>query len=148
LLSYQKSVKEQARRVFSWWRKLFPVKAEFSGAPRFGRLKTYSADSGYVFQYSLSSFRRHRGGDQVYEYVFLVSAGRGPAQPLSVLLGTSVLRQWQTQLGRELTASERFAIAKIALKRHLDESEAPNSVGPSVSPGLTEVGEISSFLGL
>ena len=134
--------------MLSWWRKLFPVKTEFSGSPRFGRQKTYSADSGYVYQYSLSSFRHHRGKEPVYEYAFLVDAGRGPALPLSILLKASVLQQWQTELGRELSASERFAIAKIALKRHLDQVETPGSAAGSVSPDLGEVGAISLFLGL
>ena len=134
--------------MISWWRNLFPRKAEFSGTPRFGRQKTYSAESGYVYQYSLTSFRQHRGSQPVYEYVFLVSAGRPPAASLSILLKDSVLRQYQTQLGRELSASERFAIAKIGLKRHLDQSETPSSVARSVSPDVAEVGAISSFLGL
>jgi hypothetical protein len=101
-----------------------------------------------VYQYELSSFRQNRGRDGTYEYVFLVNGGRGRLQPVSILLKTSVIQEWQIQLGRESNASERYAIAKIALKRHLDETETPGAIGSSVSPGVVEVDAISSFLGL
>ena len=119
------------------------------GAPRLGREKTYSADSGYVYQYSLSSFRQHRAaGDFVNEYTFLVSTARNGPKPLPVHLRTTVLDGWERAHGRELSASERFGIAKIALKRAFDEAADPAAVRDPVIPGSAEIEEISQFLGL
>jgi hypothetical protein len=133
----------------SWWQKLFSRKPDYGGAPRLHRQKTYSAESGYVYQYGLTSFRQHRrSGDEVYEYSFIVSSGRVPDAPISVILRRSVLRQWEAQRGRDLTASERYAIAKITLKRHLDTTEKPGDVQTNVSPDLEEVDSISDFLEL
>jgi hypothetical protein len=133
----------------SWWQKLFRRTPDYGGAPRLQRQKTYSAESGYVYQYSLSSFRQHRrSGEKGYEYCFSVSGGRAAESQISVILRNGVLQQWEAQHVRELTASERYALAKIALKRHLDGSETPADVQTNVSPDLAEVDSISTFLGL
>jgi hypothetical protein len=135
--------------VRDWWRRLFPSKSVSSGAPGTGRQKTYSAESGYVYQYVLASFGHHqRGGEEVFEYSFRVSSGRGPAIDLAVLLKSSVLCQWTRQHDREFSASERYGIAKIALKRQLDTSDDPASLPASISPDQAQVSEISDYLGL
>jgi hypothetical protein len=134
--------------VFDWWRKFSGTKTELGGAPRLGRQKTYSAESGYVYQYVLASFRQHRhAGEGVHDYSFEVSGGRGAPTAVSILLRASVLHQWETEHGRELTASERYAIAKVTLKRQLDASETPQSVPPRVAPDVSDVDDISSLLG-
>jgi hypothetical protein len=135
--------------VFDWWRRLFPRKTTHGGAPRTGREKTYSADSGYVYQYVLSSFRQYRrGGEDCHEYVFQVRGGRSGATDIAVILKSSVLQQWEREHDREFSASERYGIAKITLKRQLDASEDPVSVPPAVSPDIAQVTEITTFLGL
>jgi hypothetical protein len=134
--------------VLELWRRLFPRKSDLGGAPRLGRQKTYSAESGYVYQYVLSSFKQHRrGGEQVHDYTFGVTGGREPAALVSVLLRASILQQWVARHGRELTASERYAIAKITLKRQLDASETPKSVPAAIAPDVSDIDSISSFLG-
>ena len=134
--------------MLDWWRRLFPRKTVLGGALRTGRQKTYSAESGYVYQYLLSSFRQHRrGGEAVHEYTFEVSGGRWPAALVSIVLRASVLRQWETRHGRELTASERYAIATITLKRQLDASETPKSVPSVVAPDVAGIEAVSSLLG-
>jgi len=134
--------------VFDWWHSFFASRTDLGGAPKLGRQKTYSAESGYVYQYVLASFRQHRqAGEGVHDYGFQVSGGRGAATLVSILLRASVLRQWETEHGRELTASERYAIAKLTLKRQLDASETPQSVPSEVAPDIADVSYISSLLG-
>jgi hypothetical protein len=134
--------------VLDWWYRLFPQKPAAGTAPGTGRQKTYSAESGYVYQYVLSSFRQHRRrGEEVYEYLFAVSGGRAALVNLSVSLHSSVLERWAAQ-HRELSASERYGIAKISLKRQLDASESPASLPLSISPQLNEIDDIAAFLGL
>ena len=132
-----------------WWHRLFPRRTNPGGAPRTGRQKTYSAESGYVYQYVLSAFRQYRRGDEeLYEYTFQVSAGRGEASAVTVVLRSSVLREWIRQHDREFSASERYGIAKITLKRQLDAAESPPALPPSVAPDVSEVADITAFLGL
>jgi hypothetical protein len=134
--------------VLNLWSRLFPRKPELGGAPRVGRQKTYSAESGYVYQYVLSTFRQHRRrGEQVHDYTFEVTTGHEAPARVSVILRSSVLEEWVNQHGRELTASERYAIAKISLKRQLDDSETPESVPADVEPRVADVDSIASFLG-
>ena len=119
------------------------------GAPRLGREKTYSAESGYVYLYSLTAYRQHRaGGDYLHEYTFAVTTGRQAPAPLRVQLRTTVLDGWERASGRELTASERFGIAKIALKRAFDQADDPAALGDVVTPGSAEVDDIARFLQL
>jgi hypothetical protein len=135
--------------VLEWWRRLFARRTISGGAPRTGRQKTYSAESGYVYQYVLSSFKQHRrGGEDLHEYTFEVSAGRGRSSSLTVVLRSSVLREWIRRHDREFSASERYGIAKITLKRQLDAGENPSALPTSIAPDIDEVADISSFLGL
>jgi hypothetical protein len=132
-----------------WWRRLFPRQPELGGAPRTGRQKTYSAESGYVYQYIFLSFRPHRrGGEGLHEYVFEVRGSAGKTSTLSVVLKESVLLMWVRAHDREFSASERYGIAKITLKRELDAAESPTALPVSVTPSLDQIDEICRFLGL
>ena len=113
-----------------------------------GRPRTYSADSGYVYQYAFSGFRRiRRSGENYIEYVFDVSGGREPAVAVSVLLAETRLAEW-SGVGRELTASERYGVAKLAMKAELDRSADPKSLVLQVMPGQEEVRDIAETLDL
>ena len=83
----------------------------------------------------------------MHDYTFEVTTGHEAPARVSVILRSSVLEEWVHQHGRELTASERYAIAKISLKRQLDESETPESVSTAVEPRVADVDSIASFLG-
>jgi hypothetical protein len=65
-----------------------------------------------------------------------------------VILREKVLVDWSTVHRRALSASERFGIAKMALKNAFDEWIAPESPPPTVCPTLEEVETISSTLDL
>jgi hypothetical protein len=113
-----------------------------------GRPRTYSADSGYVYQYSFAGFRRiKRGGEGYIEYVFEVTGARETPSAVSVLLAEGRLPEW-TGTQRELTASERYGIAKLCLKRALDSFPDPKSLKPQVLPDKMDIEEVAATLDL
>jgi hypothetical protein len=112
------------------------------------RQKTYSADSGYVYLYSFAGFREtERKGERGYEYVFDVSPNRREWFPVAVFLGRPVLDAWHAA-HRELTASERFAIAKIALRRAFDAHENPADLRAGVKLDPDDMEAVVETLGL
>jgi len=103
-----------------------PQPAPLTGAPTVRRQKTYSAESGYVYQYYYLGYRETGdAGRPATEYVFDVSADRRSSFALSILLPADATLGWETATGRELTATERYAIAKMALFAAFDERDDP-----------------------
>ncbi len=46
---------------------------------------------------------------------------------------------WAQSAGRSLTASERYAVAKIALRNVFDETATPGEIAETIHPGADEV---------
>jgi len=92
------------------------------------RHKTYSAGSGYVYTYYYEGYRES-GPD--YEFVFRMSAGGGPFAPLKVTLTRAALEAWESR-HRELTSTERYALAKLALFQAFDDRPEPAAMKPPV----------------
>jgi hypothetical protein len=110
----------------SFFRKRFGKSAPLSGVPAVRRLKTYSAQSGYVYQYYYQGRRTaSRENFSGIEHVFEVSSDRKTYQPVSVFLTEQALAGWQTR-HRNLNDTERYAIAKMALFQAFDEREDPS----------------------
>src|SRR5258707_830005 len=101
------------------FRKLFEKKAPdeaagkqpLAGAPAVRRLKSYSAESGYVYQYVYEGQRPHTSGT---EFVFTISADRKSWHDLSVIVGEEGVRAWERAHDRQLSSTERYAVAKMA----------------------------------
>ena len=107
-----------------------------SGAPPVRRQKTYSAESGYVYQYFYEGQRAaSRDGAAGTQYVFNVSADRKSSAPVSVFVGDDALANWQAQHGRQLGSTERYAVAKLALFQAFDHREAPSAMSEEVRVG-------------
>lgn len=120
-----------------------------SGAPAIRRQKTYSGQSGYVYQYFYSGhrdFRRDRNPGT--EYVFEVSADRKTAMEISVLVYDMALDDWQQRHGRTLHPSERYAIAKMALFQAFDERPNPAAMRADVGVRAADVEAILIGLGI
>ena len=129
-------------------RKLLGRDPPLSGTRSTGRPRTYSADSGYVYQYAFAGLRRvRRHGEGYIEYVFDVTGGRGQPSRVAILLAEARLPEW-TGTNREVTASERYGIAKVCLKRALDRFPDPGSMEAQVVPGQAEILEIAEALDL
>jgi hypothetical protein len=107
--------------------KLFRKKeTPLTGAPAVRRLKTYSAQSGYVYQYCYEGLRPfQQSGDSGTEFVFSLSADRKLWHPCKVLLSDSAVHSWETAHERELSPTECYAIAKMALFQAFDERATP-----------------------
>lgn len=111
------------------WRRRGP------GAP--GRLKTYSAECGYVWEY----FFAGREGER---YLFEVSATRGAFMRIAIEVDAAAL---QTAAQRNVSDVEAYAAAKMSLLRAFDRFPPPEL--PAVHrPGAQEFREILASLDL
>jgi hypothetical protein len=116
-----------------------------SGAPSVRRLKNYPAQSGYVYQYFYEGHRPSRSGT---EFVFNVSANRADWRTVTVLVGDDAVRGWEAAHGRALSASERYAVAKLALFQAFDERPSPDALKAEVRVrpvDLDAIGETLDF---
>lgn len=131
------------RRLFS------KTRPALSGAPPVRRLKTYSAQSGYVFQYFYEGHREYRaGGDHGIEFVFSISPDRKNWHETSVLVSDESIRSWEEAHTRELNLTERYAVAKIALFQAFDERADPARLRDEVRVRPADVEGIIETLGL
>ncbi|MGH9862079.1 MAG: hypothetical protein ACRD35_01500 [Candidatus Acidiferrales bacterium] len=89
------------------------------------RIKTYSSESGYVYQYYFEELHspQQRGGRRGSEYVFVVSRDRKTTFPVPIFLRLEALEVWAAGHGRALTGSEQYAAAKMRLFRFFDEAQ-------------------------
>jgi hypothetical protein len=110
-----------------------------AGVPAVRRQKTYSAQSGYVYQYFYEG-HRPSSAERGTEYVFDVSSDRKTSSPVSVVISDAAVATWQNESGRTLSATEQYAIAKMALFQAFDERESPEAMRQAVhvSPGAVQ----------
>jgi hypothetical protein len=120
-----------------------------TGAPPVRRLKTYSAQSGYVYQYCYEGQRPfEHAGVRGTEFVFSVSADRKNWRPCKVLLPGGAAASWEAAHARELSATERYAIAKMALFQAFDDRATPALMKADVFVRNNDVEAIVETLGL
>jgi hypothetical protein len=127
-----------------FWRFFRKNAAPLAGAPRIRRLKRYSAQSGFVYQYFYDGYRPNGRG---VEYVFEVSAGGARWVPLRVWLGGDALEAWEGS-HRTLAATERYAIAKMALFQAFDERAHPGEMCGDIVVGAADVAAALETLGI
>jgi hypothetical protein len=132
------------------FRTLFSKKSHpLSGAPSIRRLKNYSAQSGYVYQYYYEGHRPFRdAGASGTEFVFTVSADRKTSHPTSVLLTDEAVQLWEHAHARELSPTERYAVAKIALFQAFDERSEPPDMKQEIRVRPADLDAIIENLGL
>ena len=130
----------------SWFSK---KQKPLTGAPNVRRMKTYSAQSGYVYQYFYEGHRPYLAGEESgTQFVFSLSADRKTWRPLEVTLPDGALVAWQTAHGRGLSSTECYAVAKLALFQALDERPAPGDMKHPVRVRPADVEAITETLGL
>ncbi|HUK52648.1 MAG TPA: hypothetical protein VL099_05090 [Candidatus Binatia bacterium] len=87
-------------------------------------MKSYSAATGYVYQYVFREIRKGRRGLAAgNEYVYQVSKDRKSSFSLVIFIAQEALRGWSQRAGRELSGTEEYAAAKMRLFQAFDESE-------------------------
>ncbi|MGA2905265.1 MAG: hypothetical protein ABSD98_15660, partial [Candidatus Korobacteraceae bacterium] len=80
------------------------------------RLKTYTGQTGYVYQYYFVGKRPAIEGDAEApstEYIFDVSADRKTTFAVSIFLPPQALAAWADTRGRSLSEPEQYAAAKL-----------------------------------
>lgn len=88
------------------------------------RVKTYSAASGYVYQYYFYEVQKSRRGlSSGTEYIYMVSLDRRQVFPLRIFVKQSAVEKWGRTAGRALSGTEEYAIAKLRLFQALDDSQ-------------------------
>jgi len=139
----------QGKKQFVFRRFFAPKSGPLSGKPGVRRLKTYSAQSGYVYQYFYEGHRPFRSGaESGTEFVFSLSADRKNWSPAPVLVSDAALASWEQAHQRDLSSSERYAIAKMALFQAFDERAAPEQMKQEIRVRHADVEAIVETLGL
>ncbi len=88
------------------------------------RLKTYTAETGYVYEYYFVGKRSALADDPfapATEYVFDISSDRKTTCAVSVFLSPQVVESFAVSRGRTLSEPEQFAAVKLRLLQALDE---------------------------
>ncbi len=105
--------------MLDWLRRLrAPSQPPLRGAPPVRRHKTYTADTGYVYTYYYEGYRETAAG---YDFHFQSSANNDPFAPVLVTLARDAVR-------RQLTDTERYALAKLSLFQAFDERPLPSAL--------------------
>ena len=124
------------------WRSWFARKpSPLTGAPAVRRQKTYSARTGYVYQYFYEG-QRAAHPQPGAEFVFDVSADRKTSTPVSVFVLESAVEAWQREHGRALASTELYAVAKMALFQAFDERADPAAMRGAVRVDAGAVADI------
>ncbi len=142
---------DRAGRVdLSAWRQNNPRMARPDAVRR---VKSYSAATGYVFQYFFYEVNRTRRGlAPGTEYVYMVTVDREKMHPLMIFVERAAVEDFGKRAGRELTGTEEYAVAKMRLLRAFDEvpelaAEAPET-WPELRVDKTNIEELLEALDL
>ncbi len=88
------------------------------------RIKTYTGQTGYVYQYYFVGKRPALESDPEApstEFIFDVTSDRKTTYAVSVFLGPEALDAWAAVRGRSLSDSEQYAGVKLRLMQAFDE---------------------------
>jgi hypothetical protein len=97
------------------------------------RIKSYSAESGYVYQYQFQDAHpAQQGSAKGNEYVYYVSADRKKMFPVRIFVGQDAIKKWGEATGRPLTGTEEYAAAKMRLFQAFDEGEELSAKSPAL----------------
>ncbi len=113
------------------------------------RVKSYSAASGFVYQYHFSEVKPARRGLAAgTEYIYLVTADRSTVFPLCIFVRRDALQEWEQNYGRKLTGTEEYAVAKMRLFQAFDEAESPAAARQEVRVDRSNLGALLAKLDL
>ncbi|MGI9102353.1 MAG: hypothetical protein ACR2IF_07885 [Terriglobales bacterium] len=113
------------------------------------RLKTHSAQTGYVYEYYFVGKRRALPDEgAATEYIFDVSSDRKTRYAVSVLLTDATLDTWARAHGRPLHEPEQYAAAKLRLLQGFDEIGNMMAEGRRLVLDATQLAELLAGLGV
>ena len=110
-------------------------------------MKTYTAESGYVYQYYFVGQREARGAQAgATEFIFDVTRDRKTTFAFSVFVESTAPAAWAAEHGRPLIAPEQYAAAKLRLLRGFEEIGAQD-MRTFPRQFTVDAGNISELLG-
>ena len=115
------------------------------------RVKTYTGETGYVYQYYFVGQRPALPSDSeapATEYIFDVSSDRKTTYAVSVFVRRDAAENWSSVHGRPLTDTEQYAVAKVGLFHGFDEIENMMQDGRRLSISAAEIEEYLNTLGV
>lgn len=118
-----------------------------SGLPKPVRLKTYTAETGLVYQYYFVGKRKALEGAAT-EFIFDVSSDRKLRFSVSILIPDESVACWQAAHGRALVDAEIYAAAKMQLTRAFDEIEDLFGEGRTLIVDAEALADLLASLGI
>jgi hypothetical protein len=115
-----------------------------TGAPVRLRIKTYSGATGLVYQYLYKGQQTANGSTF---FVFHVTDDRKSWNTIRVLIDNTVVAELEESESLTLTATERYAVAKLTLFEFFDQAETL-SISVPLRPDVNGVKEKLVALGL
>jgi hypothetical protein len=115
------------------------------------RMKTYIAQSGYVYQYYFVGKRPALAEDPdspATEYIFDVTTGHDALYAISVFLREDAVRHWAGLHGRSLSDAEQYAASKLRLFQGFDEDEDLVEGDRRLAIGADQIGDLLGSLRL
>jgi hypothetical protein len=110
-----------------------PPKLELKGAPPHARTKTYSAETGHVYQYLYKGYRDTEQLQGV-EFVFDASRDRAARFPIIIRLLDSNIATCESRIRRKVLSPERYALAKMTLFSAFDRLSEPGEFTEALTP--------------
>lgn len=127
----------------NWFRR---KTAPLAGAPAIRRIKTYAAQTGYIYRYCYEGCRKC--GPAGVEFVFRLFTGSKDGDILTVRVPWAALRAWEEARARQLTSTQRYAVAKMALFQAFDERPTPAHMLRDVAVRPADLEAILDTLGV
>lgn len=113
------------------------------------RIKTYTAQTGVVYEYYFVGQREAFSFETAAtEYIFDVISDRRARYSVSVLVRAGGLESWAGLHGRALSAPEQYAAAKLRLQQGFDEIGDMLAEGRSLSVDADNIEELLAPLDL
>jgi hypothetical protein len=115
------------------------------------RVKTYTAQTGYVYQYYFVGQREALASDPeapATEYIFDVTSDRKTTYAVSVFLGPGAVEAWSAARGRALTNPECYAAVKLRLMQGFDEVADMLQSGRRLRVEAAEICDLLGSIGI
>lgn len=111
------------------------------------RLKTYTAETGFVYQYYFVG-NRPALHEPSTEYVFDVTSDRKSTFSISVFLQASAVEDWERRHARKLVEAEQYASVKMRLFAAFDGLENLLEEGRTLAIGPDDLEELLAKVGV
>jgi hypothetical protein len=112
------------------------------------RMKTYTGEQGYVYQYYFVGKRAALGELNTDEFIFDVTSDRKTTFAVSVFLSSGNRAVWAQSHGRELTDAEQYAAVKMKLFSAFDGIENMLSSGRRLTISDSEMEPLLAKVGV